>query len=742
MEYSGLPLGGHSFEVRAIDVAGNTDATPASYGWSVVEPPDTRAPETAIDAGPERSTESTDARLEFSSDETGSSFECSLDGGGFGPCESPLELTGLSPGAHTVSVRATDAAGNVDPSPATYEWTVVAPPDATPPDTTIESAPPAASSDTTARFEFTSSEAGSSFECSLDGAAFGPCASSVEYSALALGGHSLEVRAIDAAGNADASPASYAWTIVPPPDTTAPETSIDVAPPAGTTDTTTTFEFSSNEQGSSFECSLDGAAFAACPSPLRLTDLAVGRHELRVRAIDAAGNTDPTPASHEWSIVEPPDTTAPDTTIESGPPAESSNTTARFEFTSTEASSTFECSLDGAAFGPCASGVEYSGLALGDHRFEVRATDVAGNVDLSPAFYEWSIVAPPDTTAPETTIDAGPERSSESTVARFEFSSEEGGSSFECALDGGGFGPCESPLELTGLSPGAHVLRVRAVDAAGNRDATPDAYEWTILEPRDTRAPDTTIVTGPSGETTSTTARFEFAVDEASSSFECSLDGAPFAGCGSPLDLEGLTVGSHELRVRAIDAAGNVDGTPASRSWSVVAPPPPCTPRTVTLTAAADTWVLQSSLRKNYGNDGDLKVDSKSRDNARALVRFELPPVPAGCRVQSAALSLYATSYKTGRTLEALRLGSAWAERLVTWATQPAPVGSAAMGAAGQGYREWTVTAQVEAMYASTNHGFLIRDAAESSGGFEQVFQSREKGDERSPRLVVTFGSP
>jgi hypothetical protein len=78
----------------------------------------------------------------------------------------------------------------------------------------------------------------------------------------------------------------------------------------------------------------------------------------------------------------------------------------------------------------------------------------------------------------------------------------------------------------------------------------------------------------------------------------------------------------------------------------------------------------------------------------------------------------------------------------VTWASQPATVGAAATTPSGNasGYREWTVTTQVQAMYApGANHGFLIRDAAENAGGFDQSFHSREKVGDNTPQLVITF---
>ena len=97
----------------------------------------------------------------------------------------------------------------------------------------------------------------------------------------------------------------------------------------------------------------------------------------------------------------------------------------------------------------------------------MRATDAAGNTDLSPASFTWTI----DTAAPNTTITAQPSDPSNVTGPSFSFSSSEGGSTFECQLDGGGWASCSSPKSYAGLSQGSHTFQVRATDAAGNTDA-------------------------------------------------------------------------------------------------------------------------------------------------------------------------------------------------------------------------------------------------------------------------------
>ncbi len=188
-----------------------------------------------------------------------------------------------------------------------------------------------------------------------------------------------------------------------------------------------------------------------------------------------------TPPTLEVTLAGP-DTTAPETTITSGSAATTSSTNATFAFTSSEPA-TFECQLDGGSFTACSSSKQYTGLALGSHTFAVRATDTAGNVETAPATWSWNIVtAPPDTTAPQTTITSGSAATTSSTNATFAFTSSEP-ATFECQLDGASFTACTSPKQYTGLALGSHTFAVRATDTAGNVDPSPATRDWEVLSP-------------------------------------------------------------------------------------------------------------------------------------------------------------------------------------------------------------------------------------------------------------------
>jgi hypothetical protein len=80
-----------------------------------------------------------------------------------------------------------------------------------------------------------------------------------------------------------------------------PMTAIDSGPPSLTNDSTPTFNFSSDDSSSTFQCRVDGGVFAGCTSSHTTTTLSEGVHTFYVRATNDAGKTDPSPPS--WSFT-------------------------------------------------------------------------------------------------------------------------------------------------------------------------------------------------------------------------------------------------------------------------------------------------------------------------------------------------------------------------------------------------------------------------------------------------------
>lgn len=282
---------------------------------------------------------------------------------------------------------------------------------------------------------------------------------------------------------------------------------------------------------------------------------------------DAAGN--PLAADKVWSFTTAAqDTTPPETTIGSGPPGLTSSASATFSFSSSESNSTLECSLDNAAYSSCTSPQDYASLSDGSHIFEVRATDAVGNVDATPASRTWTV----DTVAPETPlIDSPADNSQDNTGNIIVSGTAEPGTTVELFDGTSSRGTAQAGADgewskaLTGVSDGSHTYTAKATDGAGNVSGASNARTVVV----DATAPETIIESGPSGPTRSDSASFGFSASEPGSTFECSEDGAAFSICSSPKEFAALAEGSHSFEVRATDAAGNTDTSPARRTWAV-----------------------------------------------------------------------------------------------------------------------------------------------------------------------------
>ena len=190
----------------------------------------------------------------------------------------------------------------------------------------------------------------------------------------------------------------WEWTIG---DTTPPITTFHSGPDVTTHDTSATFTFTANEPGVTFTCSLDGAEFMPCTSPIEEDGLLPGAHRFEVVAtapplLDRFGEPiepsyDPVPAVYTWTIV---DALAPDASIDWGPRATTSRQTAVFGLSSDDPTATLQCSLDGGAFSTCNPVTQYTGLARTAHSLRVRAIDPLGNIDQTPAVHNWTITQP------------------------------------------------------------------------------------------------------------------------------------------------------------------------------------------------------------------------------------------------------------------------------------------------------------------------------------------------------------
>lgn len=548
-------------------------ATPVSTPTPLPSPTPIPAPVTSISSvSPTAAiTSSATMTISFTGDQAGLSFVCSLDSAAESSCTSPIVYSDLGNGDHAFRVVAINASGVRDPVGASYRWTV----DRVAPSATITNAGSLAALSSAANisFQFSASKP-STFQCSLDGAAFASCSSPAAYFELADGAHLFRVRATDALGNIG-EPAQFGWTV----DRSAPGVSlVDVVPPEPVTRQTGIHIVFTSPESATHECRLDQSAFAACVSPFTAQSLADGIHSVEIRATDLAGNTG-VAAAYSWTI----DTVAPVVSLSHLIPAAglTSAQAISAEFSANEAA-TYLCGWDGAPASACASPFQKSGLSEGLHELVVQAIDLAGNPSAAVSV-QWVM----DHTLP-TLAWGAMLPSSASRINSTSFESEVISSepvTLSCSLNGALLPDTASPIRLSGLSEGAYQLDVSGRDAAGNA-SNPLGHSFVV----DLTAPNVTLQQPLSDPTNRNSNTLSFFASE-SSTFECSLDQAGFAICASPVTVSGLADGEHVFEVRATDQAGN-RGPVASAQWSVDTVAPVVTAVTVVIgrTSVTVNW--------------------------------------------------------------------------------------------------------------------------------------------------------
>jgi hypothetical protein len=244
------------------------------------------------------------------------------------------------------------------------------------PNTIITAGPPVSTTNDFGTVYFKSEPAGANFECLYDKGNWVPCANPKAYSQVALGEHTVLVRAVSAAG-VDGTPAKWTWRRV------APDTFITAGPDGSIARHRVQIFFKADETTDvGFQCSLDEAAFSPCSNPQSYSGLALGPHSFRVRAAVLAA-LDETPAAAHWTVIRP------ETEITAGPP-NSTKTTGTVYFRSPDdPDAGFQCSYDSEPWKDCSNPRDYSSIAKGPHTVQVRAVDL-GAEDQTPAIWRWT----------------------------------------------------------------------------------------------------------------------------------------------------------------------------------------------------------------------------------------------------------------------------------------------------------------------------------------------------------------
>ena len=410
-------------------------------------------------------------------------------------------------------------------------------------------------------------------------------------------------------------------------DGTAPPAPVFTSTPVSPSGDSVTFEFTDADASATLECQRDTEAYAPCSSPVGLSALSGGPHTFSVRATDPAGNVG-VAASYTWSV----DTNLPVVVVEFPSAAARLNDAGFDAGCSTPAGDVCGTADDlsgittvvvslrqlatglywtGAAFASVAEvflpatgtdtwsyAIAASSLPLeGGYAVRAQATDGGGAVGQASTSATVDRTPPP---APTFTLPPPP---TSGPVVGVAYTTTDASAGFECRLDAGAWAACPSPQTLAGLTNGAHIFAVRAVDAAGNTsDAT--SVSWTVdaIAPTVSSTfptagvfsapawttgcgtPATADVCGASADGGSGVASVSVSVRRASSGLW--FDGSGFSsptetwltasGTTSwsyPLAVSALPDGAYTLRFRATDAVANA--TTGSVGFSLDTTPPP-----------------------------------------------------------------------------------------------------------------------------------------------------------------------
>jgi hypothetical protein len=226
---------------------------------------------------------------------------------------------------------------------------------------------------------------------------------------------------------------------------------------------------------------------------------------------------------------------------------------------------TFECKIDWGAFAACTSPRSLSSLGEGQHTFTVQATRLGS---VSNTSRTWTV----DSIAPASPSLSGTPASGalvNTTAANFTFSATDANTiTYECSRDGGAYTACTSPQMFTVTGDGSHSFAARAKDPAGNT-TTLGARSWTL----DATPPNTTLTQNIITATNQTSVTFTYSGSEANSTFACTLDGVARSCTGTSHTITGLSIASHTFSIAAVDAAGNVDASPATHAFEVTQQP-------------------------------------------------------------------------------------------------------------------------------------------------------------------------
>jgi len=446
------------------------------------------APKATFLSGPADHSPTREADFTFTADQPDARYSARLDQGHWSTYSrrTSVRFSKLRTGSHVVAVRAKSAAGRT--GPAKQARFVV---DLTRPQTSFAGARrPATVLEPSSAIRFTSSEQHSTYTCKVDQRAYRSCATPYVLTGLGAGRHTIAVRATDPAGNTDATATERVVTL----DAAAPSGSLfsddfesgDLSRWAVTTKGNGTAAVQSGTvRSGSYAAKFTTTATSGSAAYVR-TSLAADVADLTTTAavrVDGEGvSSGNVPllrlfdaAGSRIVNVYRQNGTGAIWVQYAGTYAKTTGTLPLNSWATVSlrtAGGTLQLKLNGTAVFSTGS----ASLA------PARSVQLGNEVPAQPGVLyvdDVTLTATgSDTTAPETTVTSAPSGNVASPTASISFTASEPGS-FQCSLDGAAFAACTSPQTYSSLSTGAHTFSVRAVDTAGNVDASPATASWT-----------------------------------------------------------------------------------------------------------------------------------------------------------------------------------------------------------------------------------------------------------------------
>ena len=479
-------------------------------------------------------------------------------------------------GDHVFTIRAKVASGERVSEWATIEGAL----DFTKPSGLVFTAQPSAY-ENTASFSFTAKatdDKAITYWWSLNNAEPASGETTYDGSAVENQTNTVSVYAVDAMSNAS-DPIEYSWVVdVEKPST--PVVTDENSNGTYTKNVAFSFAATATDNLSGVDHYLwqhnNGAVTQKSSGVAFAGDATEGSNTITVKAVDKAGNVSDA-SSFSWIY----DKTAPSAPVISGAPAASAKTASGFVSFAAAATDNLTAgedivynwtlTRDGNPVLTDVTGVEFAqslaedGSVDGVYSASVVATDKAGNVGVAST-RTWAL----DTTAPtepqvsglpgeltnekEFTLTASGTTDAHGFTYNWIFGEETG--------TGETFG-------VVTVDDGAYEVKVYAVDAAGNSSAT-NTVSWTL----DATAPTMPVVSGLPGELTN---EKEFTLTAFGTTdlhgFTYNwIFGEATAG-GETFEVTTVDDGDYEVKVYAVDAAGNSSAT-NTVSWTLDATPP------------------------------------------------------------------------------------------------------------------------------------------------------------------------